>query len=337
MRTLHLSLLFLAPLHAAPLVAAPAAADIRRLAELNTTQVRALERAKTVVLLPGGILEEHGPYLPAYTDGVLSERLTDELARAIAAQKPDWTVLVFPQVALGASGSNELGGHFSYPGTYAVRPSTLRAVFMDLASELGEQGFRWVFVVHVHGAPLHNRVLDQAGDFFHDTYGGRMVHLWGLVPVLGGWGDALQGLSEAQKKEEGVSLHAGMDETSLLLYLRPELVSPEYAKAPVVTGASLAEAFERTKAADWPGYLGSPRLASAALGETIWKSFAAAAVKHALLILDGADPAQFVRYADLLEKNELYQGWFRAAGARDEALGAKQRAWLEKHAAPEGK
>ncbi|MSR64127.1 MAG: hypothetical protein EXS08_17040, partial [Planctomycetes bacterium] len=95
MRTLHLSMLFLAPL-----VAAPAAADIRRLTELNTTQVRALERAKTVVLLPGGILEEHGPYLPAYTDGVLSERLTDELARAIAAQKPDWTVLVFPQVAL---------------------------------------------------------------------------------------------------------------------------------------------------------------------------------------------------------------------------------------------
>ena len=55
------------------------------------------------------------------------------------------------------------------------------------------------------------------------------------------------------------------------------------------------------------------------------------------LVLDGADPAQFVRYADLLERNELYQGWFRAAGARDEALGAKQRAWLEQHAKPASK
>ncbi len=310
--------------------ASHAAAQIRRVAELNTAEIRALERGKTVVLLPGGILEEHGPYLPAYTDGVLSERLTDELARGIAAQKPGWTVLVFPQIAVGASGSNELGQHFSFPGTYAVRPSTLRAVFMDLASELGEQGFRWLFVVHVHGAPLHNRVLDQAGDFFHDTYGGRMVHLWGLVPVLGGWGDALQSLSEAEKKEEGVSLHAGMDETSLLLYLRPELVSPRYKEAPIVTGQTLAEAFEAAKAADWPGYLGSPRQASAALGEKIWKSFASAALEHALKILDGADPATFVRYADLLEKNEFYQGWIRAAAARDEALGAKQREWLEK-------
>ncbi len=136
-----------------------------------------------MVLLPGGILEEHGPYLPAHTDGILSERLTQELARAIAAKKPGWKVLVFPPIPLGASGSNELGGHFTFAGTYAVRPATLRAVFMDLAAELGEQGFRWVIVVNVHGAPLHNRALDQASDFFRDTYGGRMVHLWGLVPV----------------------------------------------------------------------------------------------------------------------------------------------------------
>jgi len=305
-------------------------AQVRRVAELNTTEIRALDRAKTIVLLPGGILEEHGPYLPAYTDGVLSERLTDELARGIAAKKPGFTVLVFPQVPLGASGSNELGGHFSFPGTYAVRPSTLRAAFMDLATELGEQGFRWIFVVHVHGAPLHNRALDQAGDYFHDVYGGRMVHLWGLIPVLGGWGSALQGLTDAQKKEEGVSLHAGMDETSLLLYLKPELVSPLYKEAPIVTGATLAQAFDATKPASWPGYLGSPRQSSIALGETIWKSFAAAALDTALKILDGVDPATFPRYADYLEKQPLYQEWIRAANERDAALEAKQRAWLEK-------
>jgi creatinine amidohydrolase/Fe(II)-dependent formamide hydrolase-like protein len=238
-----------------------ASAQILRVADLNTQQIRALDRAKTVAILPGGILEEHGPYLPAYTDGILSARLTQEITQAIAAKKPGWTVLIFPQIALGASGSNELGGHFSFPGTYAVRPSTLRAIFMDLAGELGEQGFRWIFVVHVHGAPLHNRALDDAGDFFHDIYGGRMVHLWGLVPVLGGWGNALQALSDAEKKEEGVSLHAGMDETSLLLYLQPALVSPAYKKAPVITGHTLAESFDVTKSADWPGYLGSPRLA----------------------------------------------------------------------------
>ncbi len=325
---LRRAFLFVLLLALAPL----ASAQILRVADLNTQQVRALDRAKTVVILPGGILEEHGPYLPAYTDGILSERLTDEIARAVATKKPGWTVLIFPQVPLGASGSNELGGHFSFPGTYAVRPSTLRVIFMDLASEIGEQGFRWIFVVHVHGAPLHNRALDDAGDFFHDTYGGRMVHLWGLVPVLGGWGSALQSLSDAEKKEEGVSLHAGMDETSLLLYLRPELVSPAYKKAPVVTGHTLEESFDVTKSVDWPGYLGSPRLASAAMGKKIWNSFAAAAIEHTLKILDGADPAQFQRYADLLEKNTLYLGWINAAAERDAALSAKQSAWLARKA-----
>lgn len=51
---------------------AAARAQIVRVADLNTAQIRALDRTKTVVLLPGGMLEEHGPYLPAYTDGILS-------------------------------------------------------------------------------------------------------------------------------------------------------------------------------------------------------------------------------------------------------------------------
>jgi creatinine amidohydrolase/Fe(II)-dependent formamide hydrolase-like protein len=308
--------------------ARPLPGQVVRLADLNTRQIRVLDRSRTAVILPGGMLEEHGPYLPAYTDGILSQRLTQELAEAIVTRKPGWTALVFPQIPVGASGSNELGGHFTFPGTYAVRPATLRAMFMDLASELGEQGFRWIFVVHVHGAPLHNRALDQASDFFHDTYGGRMVHLWGLVPVLGGWGQALQGLSAAEKQEEGVSLHGGMDETSLLLYLQPEAVSPDYRNAPVVTGQSLEESFAVTRAADWPGYLGSPRLATAAMGERIWRSFAAAAIDHTLRILDGADPARFQRYADLLARVPLYQQWIEATTAHSERLEARQRAWL---------
>ena len=321
-RALCLALLFVTA------AGARAGAQVVRLADLNTTQIRALDRTKTVVFLPGGMLEEHGPYLPAYTDGILSERLTDELARAAVASKPGWTALVFPQMPAGASGSNELGGQFVFPGTYVVRPSTLRAMYMDLASELGEQGFKWIMVVHVHGAPLHIRSLDQAGDFFRDTYNGRMINLWGLVPVLGGWGKVLGSLSDAEKKEDGVSLHGGLDEHSLMLHLKPELVAPGYKQAKAVTGQTMAESFSAARAADWPGYLGSPRLATAAIGKKIWDSFAAAAIEHMLAVLNGADPAQFQRYADLLEKNPLYQDWIKATTARDEALEAKERAWL---------
>ena len=72
-----------------------------------------------------------------------------------------------------------------------MRPSTLKAIYMDLATELGEQGFKWIMVVHVHGSPMHIAALDDAGDWFRDTYGGRMVNLWGLLPVIGGWGSAM--------------------------------------------------------------------------------------------------------------------------------------------------
>jgi SAM-dependent methyltransferase len=41
---------------------------------------------KTVVLIPGGILEEHGPYLPSYTDGYADDAYTRELAKAIVCQ-----------------------------------------------------------------------------------------------------------------------------------------------------------------------------------------------------------------------------------------------------------
>jgi len=119
-------------------------AQVSQVAELTTRQIRALDRVRTVVILQGGMLEEHGPYLPAFTDGILSARLTSELAAGIVRRRPGWTVLVFPPIAAGASGSNEIGRQYTFAGTYALRPSTLRATFVDLASELGEQGFRWV-------------------------------------------------------------------------------------------------------------------------------------------------------------------------------------------------
>ena len=221
------------------LIASGASAEVLRVGDLNTRQIRALDRNRTVVFLQGGMLEEHGPYLPAFTDGILSERLTLEIAQGVVAKTPAWTALLFPPVSVGASGYNEIGRQFSFPGTYAVRPSTLKAMYMDLATELGEQGFKWIMIVHVHGSPLHIAALDEAGDYFRDTYGGRMVNLWGLLPVIGGWGSGMSAMTEAQKKEDGVSLHGGADEHSLMLHLQPNLVAPDYPQAPSVTGSTL--------------------------------------------------------------------------------------------------
>jgi creatinine amidohydrolase len=298
-----------------------------RVGDLNTRQIRALDRNKTLVILQGGMLEEHGPYLPAFTDGILSDRLTSEIAQGVVAKKPEWTALLFPPVSVGASGYNEIGRHFVFPGTYAVRPSTLKAMYMDLATELGEQGFKWIMVVHVHGSPLHIAALDEAGDYFRDSYGGRMVNLWGLLPVIGGWGTGMSAMTAAEQKEDGVSLHGGADEHSLMLHLQPNLVAPDYQQAPTVTGGSYGESVAAARQKEWPGYLGAPRLGNAALGRRIWTSFSAAALKTTIEILDGADPAKYPRYLPIMSANPPYQEWIASASERDRAIGERQQAW----------
>jgi creatinine amidohydrolase/Fe(II)-dependent formamide hydrolase-like protein len=200
---------------------------------------------------------------------------------------------------------------------------------MDMASELGEQGFRWIFVVHVHGAGLHNRALDQASDYFRDVYGGRMAHLWGMVPVIGAWGKAMQALPDAIKKEDGVSLHGGMDETSLMLYLRPELVSADYRRAPAHTGATLEASMTVAHEAEWPGYVGSPRVATRQIGERIWKALSQAAAEYANKVLDGEDTSGTKRYGDLLGGVPTYVKVDEGARATEQALARKQAEWLK--------
>jgi hypothetical protein len=64
------------PLAAVMFLSQQVAAQVVRVAEMNTRQIQALNLQKTVVLIPGGILEEHGPYLPSYTDGYAIDAYT---------------------------------------------------------------------------------------------------------------------------------------------------------------------------------------------------------------------------------------------------------------------
>ena len=310
------------------LPARSASAQIYKLAEMNTRQIQALDRQHTVVLIPGGILEEHGPYLPSYTDGYADEAYTDALAAAIVA-RPGWIVLQFPQIPLGTDPANTIGALRSFPGSYPVRMATLRAVYMDLAGELGDQGFRWIFLVHNHGAPNHHKALNEASDYFHDTYGGTMVHLFGLTPVFACCGTKDMFLSKAARAEEGFSVHAGADEHSQLFFLRPDLIAPDFDKAPSLTAHDFADHVRIAKADGWPGYFGAPRFASAAMGAQEFTRSSGKLIEIALQILDGQDPRTMPRYADHMDP-------LNVAGEQGEldherAIGRRQQEWLEAH------
>lgn len=300
-----------------------ASAQIYDVRNMTTDQLAALDREKTAVILPGGILEQHGPHLPSFTDGFINQRLTQDLAAAIA-RRPGWNALVFPLIPLGTGGANELGRKYNFPGTYAVRFTTLRAIFMDLATELGEQGFRWIFVVHAHGAPNHNRALDQAGEYFHDTYDGDMVHLTGTFSA-----EQPVPTSVADAEEDGVSIHAGMDETSVLLYLQPDLVQPNYRELEPRTGRNLGQLVEIAESDDWTGYFGSPRLATAERGEKLYESLATSIINLANGILDGEDYQGLPRMANVTSLLPAQRGVNESALAHDREIARQQQEWLE--------
>jgi creatinine amidohydrolase len=308
-----------------------AEAQVYQLAELNTTQIRALDRQKTVILIPGGILEQHGPYLPSYADGYTNERITADLAAAIA-RRPGWVAVVFPAIPLGAGGANSFAATFPFPGTYAVRAETLRAIFMDLGTEFGDQGFRWVFVIHAHGSPNHHRALDEAGEYFRDTYGGRMIHLYGLERDSSPSDSVLASIvSKEVIAANGVPAHAELVEQSWIMALRPDLVPPGVVEAPSLTANEFADLIRIATRPEWPGYFGAPRYATPELGRRLIEADIAQDVAFVLRVLDGfVDERQIPRRADRGNRPATAPV-VEAERRRDATVEQRQREWLAKH------
>ncbi|MBX7183625.1 MAG: creatininase family protein [Vicinamibacteria bacterium] len=304
----------------------PPPTRVLHLGDLNTDQIRKLDLKETAIVVPIAILEEHGPFLPSYSDGYPAERLSNEIAKAVGA-RAGWTAVLFPTIPLGVEAANAIGRKASYPGSYTVRMSTLRAVMMDLADELGEQGFRWIFLVTLHAGPNHHLALDQASDYFRGQYGGRMVNLYGLQPVFEA--ESAPPFSEAQSREDGFSVHAGIRETSEVLFHRPDLVAQQYRNAKPLTGQSMADLEQIAQKPDWPGYFGSPRLSSADFGKKIWEERKRVVIKTVLEILDGADYGKTPRYSAFSSEDEATAEVNRAAAARDEERARRQMRWLE--------
>jgi creatinine amidohydrolase/Fe(II)-dependent formamide hydrolase-like protein len=295
---------------------------------LNTRQIAALDRTHTVVLLVGGILEEHGPYLPIQSDAYQSEFVASRIEAAVVAM-PGWTVLRFPSIPLGAFGANEIGGHFAFPGTFTVRSDTLRAVFMDLVDGIGASGFKMVVLVNLHGGPTHNAALDAATKYFNETYAGRMLHVSGLAAVQGAVPRDI--FTSAQRTEEGVSPHADGDEHSRVLFLRPDAVAADWKTAPPLVARSMDDVVAIARRGDWPGYFGTPGIGNASAGSRGMNAIAQSAVDAVRRLLGGEDLDQLPRAADQAAGNAAFKRLSDASLDHERQMEEKQRAWLAAH------
>jgi creatinine amidohydrolase/Fe(II)-dependent formamide hydrolase-like protein len=301
---------------------------IHFVSELTSEKIKSLDKEKTIVLLTGGILEEHGPYLPIFTDGYWNEKFRDTLAETIAS-RPDLNVLIFPTIPLGNSGANDVGLKYSFPGTFTVRFETLRSIFMDLATELGEQGFKYIFVIHGHGAPNHQRALDQAADFFNDTYHGKMVNLFGLNPLMEKWFSGQ--MTEEQKKEDGFSIHAGMTETSSMLYIVPNLVDTNYKLATPLTGNDMNSLMQIAREPNWLGYFGSERLANREFGKEAWNKNVKEYCDNVLNIIDNKiNPDTISKFGNIMKQSPIDVMLDSLSNIEEQRRKSMQTIWLNK-------
>lgn len=298
-------------------------AQIYRVQEMSTTEIQELDRDSTVVLIPGGILEQHGPYLPSFSDGYMNLALTEEIAEYVV-NKQGMDVLVFPLIPLGTGGANEIGNRYSFPGTYAIRAKTLRALLMDLGSELAEQGFKKIFIIHMHGGPNHNEAIDQAAQFFKEVHDGTMVNIWNLA-----YTSESDIKTAEQKNEDGFSVHAGMDEHSIVYHLQPKIVGEEFKQAKPQAGKNFEDLVRIAQEESWPGYFGSPRLGGAEYGETIWNSWVEGIIKQVGEILNNEYDFDRPTYFQVMNGNPTVNSVIEGSRQNNLKKETIQEQWLK--------
>lgn len=203
-----------------------------------------LGETKTIVF-PFGTIEEHGKHLPLNTDAFI---IQEALKQAAGKRK----FFLAPIVYYGVCTTTK-----DHPGTISISPETLRRLSFDLVTEAYRKGLRNFMLVSGHGGSLHMSALKETAEVLVENLKGIRIAVLSPYDVL--WKE----LSEIAETPH--DSHAGELETSIMLYLAPQLVrgrSPEeYPKIPKPFTV-------KNKVKYWPGGVwGNPNKATAGKGK----------------------------------------------------------------------
>ena len=179
-----------------------------RLAELSSPALEALRERRPVALWPVGAVEPHGPHAPLGTDTLISVGMCERAA----ARLGDPPAIVLPALAFGVT---RYGAAFA--GAIGITEATLRAVVLDVASSVEQQGFRRLVIVNNHFEPEQVATLRAAA-----------ADAGALYLDLVRRGNAQRLTDEFRRG----SCHAGRYETSLVLADAPRLVDAVVADLP---------------------------------------------------------------------------------------------------------
>ncbi|MBI3991218.1 MAG: creatininase family protein [Candidatus Omnitrophica bacterium] len=165
-----------------------------------------IKKMKTIIL-PVGVIEQHGYHLPLNTDVYNCY----ELAKRASAKTG---CFVAPPVIYSYSGGE-------LPGTIDITPQTTSLVIMDILESLANQGFKNIIILLGHGGTENQIAVKDAVDMFLR----RKRYFKDIKVAFMPFTSLSTSLRRIFKDKD---FHAGYLETSLMLYWQPKLVRNKY-------------------------------------------------------------------------------------------------------------
>ena len=240
----------------------------RLVAELTFPEVGQRLKASSILVLPLGAIEQHGPHLPLNTDVIVAEELSRRIVVRWGDELDLWQL---PTVSIGVSREHDWA-----PGTLSLSLTHFAAHIRELAREIARAlPARNLVIVNGHGGNrgvLENLLRDFTGEF---SLNACAIHPFDLAKV--------------KAKSAAIDVHGGESETAVMLVLAPHLVR----RAAIARGTTVADpaaaatlVFERGASFPWrsddarlarQGVIGAAHLASPRLGRKIIDSVVAEA------------------------------------------------------------
>lgn len=262
-------------------------------------EIRALDRARVVALLPVGATEAHGPHLPLGTDVVIAEAMARAAAATLATR--GFAPLVLPSIAYSTA---EFAAGFD--GTISIRPETLRALVVNVARSLARRGIARFAIANAHLEPAHLQALDAAVEEIRATIEvarATVRDTRAVGPENRAAGRVAVAFPDITRKPWALRLgdefrsgacHAGQYEGSIVLAARPETVR-EAARAalapnPTLLARAIRDGKRTFEEAGGPrAYFGDPAAASAEEGRALIETLGQILVESIDAALEGIE------------------------------------------------
>jgi creatinine amidohydrolase len=239
------------------------------LASIPFPEAERLARSgRALVILPVGVVEEHGAHLPLGTDSFAAAVYAEAAGENLETH--GYEVVIAPTIPYGVARAAS-----DFPGTLSLEPHTLTSLVIDVGRSLARHGFDRLVILNGHRDRDHMRALEAGRDVLVKENLARVLCVGFTTDPAVTAACHREGVTELSRSlrpdREG---HGGEWETSLALYSFPKLVRQEIIGQLDSNFDYDVEAF-RNETQDYGslsggrGYFGSPQSGSADTGRKV--------------------------------------------------------------------